>query len=67
MNCLKKCLGVTADGRCLFRAVAHVASLRRGEEVPDENRQKELADELRAQVLFGVKGVFYFQNICVSN
>lgn len=43
--------GVTADGRCLFRAVAHVASLRRGEEVPDENRQKELADGLRAQVV----------------
>ncbi|KAI5648480.1 hypothetical protein M9H77_34485 [Catharanthus roseus] len=43
--------GVPADGRCLFRAIAHVACLRRGEEVPDENRQRELADELRAQVV----------------
>jgi len=42
---------VTADGRCLFRAIAHVACLRNGEEAPDENRQKELADELRAQVV----------------
>ncbi|KAL3523547.1 hypothetical protein ACH5RR_016381 [Cinchona calisaya] len=31
--------GVPADGRCLFRAVAHVACLRKGgEDVPDENR-----------------------------
>ena len=42
--------GVLADGRCLFRAIAHVASLRNGEEAPDESRQRELADELRAQV-----------------
>lgn len=40
-----------ADGRCLFRAIAHVACLRNGEEPPDENRQRELADELRAQVI----------------
>ena len=44
--------GVTADGRCLFRAIAHVACVRNGEEAPDENRQRELADELRAQVGF---------------
>ncbi|KAK4403987.1 OVARIAN TUMOR DOMAIN-containing deubiquitinating enzyme 4 [Sesamum angolense] len=37
--------------RCLFRAVAHMACLRNGEEAPDENRQRELADELRAQVV----------------
>ncbi|EXC25419.1 hypothetical protein L484_016802 [Morus notabilis] len=43
--------GVLADGRCLFRAIAHVAFLRNGEEAPDENRQRELADELRAQVV----------------
>ncbi|XP_057472211.1 OVARIAN TUMOR DOMAIN-containing deubiquitinating enzyme 4-like [Actinidia eriantha] len=43
--------GVTADGRCLFRAIAHVACVRNGEEAPDENRQRELADELRAQVV----------------
>ncbi|XP_008232087.1 PREDICTED: OTU domain-containing protein At3g57810-like [Prunus mume] len=43
--------GVPADGRCLFRAIAHVACLRNGEEAPDENRQRDLADELRAQVV----------------
>ncbi|XP_059456061.1 uncharacterized protein LOC132186215 [Corylus avellana] len=43
--------GVLADGRCLFRAIAHGACLRSGEEAPDENRQRELADELRAQVV----------------
>ncbi|PON32370.1 OTU domain containing protein [Parasponia andersonii] len=43
--------GVLADGRCLFRAIAHVACLRNGEEAPDEPRQRELADELRAQVV----------------
>lgn len=43
--------GVPADGRCLFRALAHGACLQNGEEAPDENRQKELADELRAQVV----------------
>ncbi|XAR52286.1 hypothetical protein NMG60_11020265 [Bertholletia excelsa] len=43
--------GVTADGRCLFRAIAHVACLRNGEEAPDEIRQRELADDLRAQVV----------------
>ena len=45
--------GVLADGRCLFRAIAHGACLRSGEEAPDENRQRELADELRAQVYCG--------------
>ncbi|KAL8162084.1 hypothetical protein V2J09_013573 [Rumex salicifolius] len=43
--------GVPADGRCLFRAIAHGACLKSGEEAPDENRQRELADELRAQVV----------------
>uniref|UniRef100_A0A5B6ZLY5 Ubiquitin thioesterase OTU n=1 Tax=Davidia involucrata TaxID=16924 RepID=A0A5B6ZLY5_DAVIN len=43
--------GVPADGRCLFRAITHVACLRNGEEAPDENRQRELADKLRAQVV----------------
>ncbi|CAI9780086.1 unnamed protein product [Fraxinus pennsylvanica] len=43
--------GVPADGRCLFRAIAHMACLRNGEKAPDENRQRELADELRAQVV----------------
>nr|GMD52738.1 otu domain-containing protein [Ipomoea batatas] len=43
--------GVPADGRCLFRAIAHVDCLRNGGEAPDENRQRELADELRAKVV----------------
>lgn len=42
--------GVLADGRCLFRAIAHGACLNNGEEAPNENRQRELADELRARV-----------------
>lgn len=46
-----KVTGVLADGRCLFRAIAHSACLRNGEEAPDESRQRELADELRAQVV----------------
>jgi hypothetical protein len=41
---------VLADGRCLFRAIAHGACLKNGEEAPNENRQRELADELRAKV-----------------
>lgn len=43
--------GVLADGRCLFRAIAHSACLRNGEEAPDDNRERELADELRAKVV----------------
>ncbi|KNA16518.1 hypothetical protein SOVF_088450 [Spinacia oleracea] len=43
--------GVLADGRCLFRAIAHGACLQTGEEAPNENRQRELADDLRAQVV----------------
>lgn len=59
-NCVKlvsyksanyKITGVPADGRCLFRAIGHMICLRNGEEAPDENRQRELADELRAQVV----------------
>ncbi|XVE68641.1 hypothetical protein DITRI_Ditri09bG0084900 [Diplodiscus trichospermus] len=46
-----KVTGVLADGRCLFRAIAHGAWLSCGEEAPDENRERELADELRAQVV----------------
>uniref|UniRef100_A0A2P2LDS8 Ubiquitin thioesterase OTU n=2 Tax=Rhizophora mucronata TaxID=61149 RepID=A0A2P2LDS8_RHIMU len=46
-----KVTGVLADGRCLFRAIAHGACLRSGEEAPDEDRQRELADELRSQVV----------------
>ena len=45
-------VGVLADGRCLFRAIAHGVCLQTGEEAPDENRQRELADDLRAQVSY---------------
>ncbi|KAI3909077.1 hypothetical protein MKW98_011438 [Papaver atlanticum] len=43
--------GVLADGRCLFRALAHGVCLRRGQGAPDMNREGELADDLRAQVM----------------
>ncbi|KAE8711993.1 OTU domain-containing protein [Hibiscus syriacus] len=46
-----KVTGILADGRCLFRAIVHGACLRSGKEAPDENRQRELADDLRAQVV----------------
>ncbi|GAV58404.1 OTU domain-containing protein [Cephalotus follicularis] len=46
-----KVTGVLADGRCLFRAIAHGACLKSGEEAPDENRQRDFADELRAKVV----------------
>ncbi|KAM7265963.1 hypothetical protein ACFE04_003646 [Oxalis oulophora] len=46
-----KVTGVLADGRCLFRAIVHGACLNNGEEAPDEDRQRELADELRAKVV----------------
>lgn len=44
-----------ADGRCLFRAIAHGACLRSGEEAPDDDRQRELADELRAKVRLHIR------------
>ncbi|XP_044460877.1 uncharacterized protein LOC123192404 isoform X2 [Mangifera indica] len=46
-----KVIGMLADGRCLFRAIAQGACMKTGEEVLDENHQRELADELRAQVV----------------
>ncbi|XP_051116596.1 uncharacterized protein LOC127241527 [Andrographis paniculata] len=49
--CKYRVIGVLADGRCLFRAIARNACLRNGGEAPDENRETELADELRAQVV----------------
>lgn len=42
--------GIPGDGRCLFRSVAHGACLRSGKPPPDENLQRQLADELRASV-----------------
>ncbi|XP_009627223.1 OVARIAN TUMOR DOMAIN-containing deubiquitinating enzyme 4 [Nicotiana tabacum] len=43
-------IGIPGDGRCLFRSVAHGACLRSGKPPPDENLQRQLADELRASV-----------------
>lgn len=43
-------IGIPGDGRCLFRSVAHGASLRSGKPAPNESLQRELADELRARV-----------------
>ncbi|MCE5165646.1 hypothetical protein HAX54_011259 [Datura stramonium] len=43
-------IGVPGDGRCLFRSVAHGACVRSGKTPPDENLQRQLADELRARV-----------------
>lgn len=41
---------IAGDGRCLFRAVAHGSSLRRGDGALNENDQRELADALRNKV-----------------
>ncbi|XP_042003131.1 OVARIAN TUMOR DOMAIN-containing deubiquitinating enzyme 4-like isoform X1 [Salvia splendens] len=43
-------IGIPGDGRCLFRSVAHGACIRLGNPAPNENAQRELADELRARV-----------------
>ena len=40
-----------------------MACLRNGEEAPDENRQRELADELRAQVSVGVYSYWVLKNM----
>ncbi|KAJ7945529.1 OTU domain-containing protein [Quillaja saponaria] len=42
---------VPGDGRCLFRSVVHGACLRTGKTSPSDSRQKELADELRDNVV----------------
>ncbi|KAL1325738.1 hypothetical protein HN51_035791 [Arachis hypogaea] len=42
---------IPGDGRCLFRSVVYGACLRRREPSPSLNRQKELADDLRAKVV----------------
>ncbi|KAK6930845.1 OTU domain, partial [Dillenia turbinata] len=43
--------GISGDGRCLFRSVVHGACLRSGKPSPSESLEKELADELRANVV----------------
>ncbi|KAL3625395.1 OVARIAN TUMOR DOMAIN-containing deubiquitinating enzyme 4 [Castilleja foliolosa] len=43
-------IGIPGDGRCLFRSVAHGACVRSGKPTPNENLQRDLADELRARV-----------------
>ncbi|XP_029118545.1 OVARIAN TUMOR DOMAIN-containing deubiquitinating enzyme 4 isoform X5 [Elaeis guineensis] len=42
--------GIPGDGRCLFRSVVHGACICSGKPLPDEDLQRELADELRARV-----------------
>ncbi|KAG1327261.1 OTU domain-containing protein [Cocos nucifera] len=42
--------GIPGDGRCLFRSMAHGACICSGKPLPDEDLQRELADELRARV-----------------
>lgn len=43
--------GIPGDGRCLFRAIAYGACLRKGQPAPSDSSQQELADELRANVV----------------
>ncbi|XP_059595295.1 OVARIAN TUMOR DOMAIN-containing deubiquitinating enzyme 4 isoform X5 [Vitis vinifera] len=43
--------GIPGDGRCLFRSVVHGACLRSGKPAPSASCQRELADELRAEVV----------------
>ncbi|XP_074339815.1 OVARIAN TUMOR DOMAIN-containing deubiquitinating enzyme 4-like isoform X2 [Apium graveolens] len=44
-------LSIPGDGRCLFRSVVHGACLRTGKPSPTQSLEKELADELRANVV----------------
>lgn len=44
-------IGIPGDGRCLFRAVAHGAQLRRGKSAPNRSLQREYADDLREKVV----------------
>lgn len=43
--------GIPGDGRCLFRAIAYGACLRKGDPAPSDTSQQELADELRTKVV----------------
>ncbi|KAI4336600.1 hypothetical protein L6164_015109 [Bauhinia variegata] len=42
---------IREDGRCLFRSLVYGSCLRTGKPAPNESRQKELADDLRAKVV----------------
>ncbi|MCO5597727.1 hypothetical protein L7F22_051808 [Adiantum nelumboides] len=44
-------IGIPGDGRCLFRAVAHGAHVRKGLGAPSESLQRESADALRGKVV----------------
>ncbi|XP_017221877.1 OVARIAN TUMOR DOMAIN-containing deubiquitinating enzyme 4 isoform X5 [Daucus carota subsp. sativus] len=44
-------ISIPGDGRCLFRSVVHGACLRTGKPSPTKSLEKELADELRANVV----------------
>ncbi|XVF75848.1 hypothetical protein PTKIN_Ptkin13bG0219900 [Pterospermum kingtungense] len=43
-------IGIRGDGRCLFRSVVQGACLRSGKSTPSGRIQRELADDLRAEV-----------------
>ncbi|KAL8459863.1 hypothetical protein ACS0TY_031681 [Phlomoides rotata] len=43
-------IGIPGDGRCLFRSVVHGACIQSGKPAPNEDAQRQLADELRARV-----------------
>ncbi|XP_055814398.1 OVARIAN TUMOR DOMAIN-containing deubiquitinating enzyme 4-like [Solanum dulcamara] len=47
-------IGIPGEGRCLFRSVAHGACVRSGNRAPDENLQRQLADELWARMPISV-------------
>ena len=53
-------VGVTGDGRCLFRSVVYGAYLRSGKQCPSEKNQRELADELREKVCTFFFFFFFF-------
>ncbi|KAK8980479.1 hypothetical protein V6N11_029039 [Hibiscus sabdariffa] len=57
---------ILAAERCLFRAIAHGACLRSGEELPDETRQRELGDDLRAQNNESLVDVESFNNALID-
>lgn len=61
INFLHHIAGIPGDGRCLFRAVVYGACLRSGEPSPSLSRQRELADELRAKVLFSPSSTYNLQ------
>eukprot|EP00250_Pteridium_aquilinum_P004760 c14961_g1_i1 orf=576-1793(-) len=44
-------IAIPGDGRCMFRAIAHGAHVRKGKGAPSESLQRQSADDLREQVV----------------